>query len=113
MAGENGQSTNPIISYQLFQNALVPLLARTFLLNFGLHYAKRRWAAGSAAQQAEVVRLCCTIKPLITWHGANTASVARERCGGQGYLSVNRIEQVIGFAHAGITAEVRVVIIDA
>jgi hypothetical protein len=31
--------------------------------------------------------------------------VRRERCGGQGYLSVNRFGELIGFAHAGMTAE--------
>ena len=34
-----------------------------------------------------------------------TATTCRERCGGQGYLSVNRFGNIIGFAHAGITAE--------
>ena len=33
------------------------------------------------------------------------ANICRERCGGQGYLSINRIESVIGSAHAAITAE--------
>jgi hypothetical protein len=34
-----------------------------------------------------------------------TATTCRERCGGQGYLSCNRFGQLIGFAHAGMTAE--------
>ena len=34
-----------------------------------------------------------------------TATTCRERCGGQGYLSCNRFGQILGFAHAGMTAE--------
>lgn len=52
----------------------------------------------------EVVRLCCVIKPLVTWHYERVASICRERCGGQGYLSVNRFGSFIGFSHAGMTA---------
>ncbi|KAJ9533582.1 hypothetical protein QJQ45_026642 [Haematococcus lacustris] len=80
----------------------------------------------------EVVVLCCAIKPLCSWHieasaakplphsswGVSTtpqcglsvrvqetATTCRERCGGQGYLSVNRFGSLLGFAHAGMTAE--------
>ena len=35
----------------------------------------------------------------------DTATTCRERCGGQGYLSCNRFGQILGFAHAGMTAE--------
>lgn len=34
--------------------------------------------------------LCCAIKPMCAWNAEEVASVARERCGGQGYLSCNR-----------------------
>ncbi|CAG8527791.1 13907_t:CDS:10 [Acaulospora colombiana] len=53
----------------------------------------------------EVVRLCCVIKPLVTWNFERVATVCRERCGGQGYLSINRFGSFIGFSHAGMTAE--------
>ncbi len=45
------------------------------------------------------------MKPLVTWNLEEVASVCRERCGGQGYLSCNRFGVAIASAHAGMTAE--------
>ena len=53
----------------------------------------------------EVLMLCCIMKTLISWHNEETATTCRERCGGQGYLSANRLGESIWGAHAGLTAE--------
>ena len=49
--------------------------------------------------------MCCVIKALTGWHVGEAASVCRERCGGQGYLSCNKFGTSISYAHAAMTAE--------
>lgn len=108
--GPTGKSDTPILAFQLQQRALSPLVARVYACNIALDYCKDRYCALAACSNnenlwREAVVLCCAVKPMITWTVERVVSISRERCGGGGYLSVNRFGDALGFAHAGITAE--------
>ena len=110
--GKTGKSDTPIFNYQLFQNQITPLLANTLIYNVALHDIRAKYChyilnekSYTQTQINEIIRLCCFIKPMISWNTNTIGNVARERCGGQGYLSINLVEAAIYSSHSGITAE--------
>ncbi|RLO05409.1 hypothetical protein DYB28_012876, partial [Aphanomyces astaci] len=107
--GPKGKSDTAILHYGLQKQALLPLVARTYVLAHGLNVFKDKYKAWNKStdplDRLELVVHCSAIKPVVSWNAENVVSVCRERCGGQGYLSANRFGEILGFSHAAVTAE--------
>ena len=101
--GPEGLSTVPIMHYQLQQNALLPLLARTLSLNVFYNFVRDAFKAQALGW--EIPSLCSVVKTMMGWNYARTAAVSRERCGGMGFLSSSRFAEYLACAHTCLTAE--------
>lgn len=126
--GISGKSDAPILSYKLHIDALTPAIATAYVFNSAVSTVKEKFAQlhqkplpSAAASHNndvdpfptptppglafEVMVLALALKPALAWHAVDVANQVRELTGGQGYLSCNYFGELIGFAHAGLTAE--------
>ncbi|MFC5064041.1 acyl-CoA dehydrogenase [Actinomycetospora atypica] len=100
-AAPGGDGEIAILDYLAHQRKLLPLLARTYALRFAqnelvemLHDIQTEREAGGSVdekRQRELESRAAGIKALATWNATEVIQVCREACGGQGYLSENRL----------------------
>ena len=84
-----------LIEYSNHQMRLFPLLAKTYGLHFALEDLMARYASappGSDIRELEAE--AAALKALASWHGNQTVQECREACGGQGYMSENRLPEL-------------------
>ena len=88
--GPEGGQEFRLLDYRSHQRRLIPPLAASFALHFALRHLAARFAERSEHDEREVEALAAGLKAYSTWKNIETLQTARECCGGQGYLAVNR-----------------------
>jgi acyl-CoA oxidase len=90
--GPEGGSEVPILNYRMHQRRLMPLLAKTYAMHFGLQYLTNRFLNRTEVEMQEIEALAAGMKSYVTWSARDMLQECREACGGKGYLSENRID---------------------
>ncbi len=90
---DKGQEV-PILNYRTHQRRLMPLLANAYALHFSLRYLTSRFLNRTEEDMQEIEALAAGIKSFATWNTTGTLQECREACGGKGYLSENRIDDL-------------------
>jgi acyl-CoA oxidase len=92
--GPEGGGEIPILNYQTHQKRLMPLLANAYALHFSLQYLTNRFLSRTEEDMQEIEALAAGLKSFATWNTTQTLQECRECCGGKGYLSENRIDDL-------------------
>lgn len=89
--GPENRPEVPILNYRTHQRRLMPLLANAYALHFALQHLTDRFLNRSETDIQEIEALAAGLKSYATWNNTETLQICREACGGQGFLSENRI----------------------
>lgn len=92
--GPEGAAEVPILNYRTHQRRLMPLLANSYALHFALQYLTERFLNRKEEQMQEIEALAAGLKSFATWNTTATLQECRECCGGKGYLTENRIDDL-------------------
>ncbi|MEZ5007237.1 MAG: acyl-CoA dehydrogenase [Chitinophagales bacterium] len=89
--GPEDGSEITIINYPTHQKRLMPLLAKTYCLDFALQALTKRFANHEQEEDMRAIEsMAAGLKAYATWHTTKTIQICREACGGKGYLAENR-----------------------
>ncbi len=99
--GPEGGNVTKLLDYRTHQRRLLPALASSIVLDIALSRLVDRFAAmqdgaGHEGETRQVEGLAAGLKAYTAWMAQRAVTDARECCGGQGYLQVNRIAVLRG-----------------
>ncbi len=92
----------PLLAYPTHRRRLLPRLATAYVLSFAVASLQARFVAaqnagkdGVPAETRDLEAAAAAIKAAASAHAVDTVAECRRACGGQGYLSVNRLPQIM------------------
>jgi acyl-CoA oxidase len=80
-----------LLDYPAHQRRLCPLIAKAFALDFALKHLVEMNETSPLDNTRSLETLAAGLKAVTTWNATQTIQTCREACGGEGYLTVNRI----------------------
>jgi acyl-CoA oxidase len=92
----DGQPELRILDYPSHQRRLLPLLAKTYTMQFAVNELKTQYIHRKPSDAKFIHVVSSGYKALMSWHMSRTLQECREACGGQGFKSDNRIGQLKG-----------------
>lgn len=92
--GPEGGNEVPILNYRMHQRRLMPYLANAYALHFGLQHLTKRFVNRQQDEMQDIEALAAGMKAYATWNARNTLQECREACGGKGYITENRIDDL-------------------
>ena len=89
--GDEDKEEMLIMVYPSHQRRLMPLLAKSYALDFALTYLTKRFEKrAEEPDMREIETLAAGLKAYATWFTTHAIQECREACGGKGYLAETR-----------------------
>jgi acyl-CoA oxidase len=104
--GKTSEVETLLLEYPSHKRRLLPHLANAYASHFALEVLRAQYVSrkeGDDGRGLEALAAC--LKALITWDSVVAIRAARESCGGQGYLAVNRLADLASDAEIFTTFE--------
>jgi len=103
--GPPGKPETPLLNYLTHQRRLLPRVATAYALDFALKDLTRRFLARDEKTKRAIEGRAAGLKAYTTWCNLEALQTARECCGGQGYLAVNRFADLKADSDIFVTFE--------
>src|SRR5215831_6903213 len=80
-----------LLDYPAHRRRLFPLLANVFALDFALKHLVEQCEKVRTGDSRPLETLAAGLKAFTTWNATQVIQTCREACGGEGYLTINRL----------------------